>query len=209
MPEHDGFELIGSIKKRLPDSRILAMTVDRDQDLEIKLNEAGVNGIIYKDGTSKEFISLFGKQLDKLTGQTNMVASPTVEIQDDNFTENSHTNDESMFSYEIKSNLVNQSKQDVVNFDANYTTHALKSELIANAALAILKGQGGMQEIAEQYGISVQELRVYKQYLEKNSYRLFQQVHFRNTSAKDPEKDYLYCLIGKLTAENESLKRNI
>lgn len=56
MPRMDGFSAIKEIKRQLPDTKILALTIHDTDDFVLECFESGVSGYCLKDATQEELI---------------------------------------------------------------------------------------------------------------------------------------------------------
>jgi DNA-binding NarL/FixJ family response regulator len=56
MPRMNGFEAIRDIKRRCPETRLLALTVHKSEEYVLEALEAGANGYVLKDATHAELM---------------------------------------------------------------------------------------------------------------------------------------------------------
>lgn len=81
-----------------------------------------------------------------------------------------------------------------------------KPEFKAKVALAAIKGDRTMSELAEQYGLHPNQIQQWKSKLQKEASEVFGSGEKRKVSS-EKEVEKLHATIGRLTVENDFLSK--
>ncbi len=82
-------------------------------------------------------------------------------------------------------------------------------EFKAQVALAALRGQKTVSELASEYGIHPNQIGTWKRQLQVSAADIFSRGRDREAESHEVEKDRLYQQIGKLQVEVDWLKKTV